>query len=231
LQIGGSKNVNNAYGATADETPNITQAMQGLELAVATGPFKFQTEYADSKYEANSVACQTYSSAVCTTYVTGNVSASARAKYISMIWNITGEDFSKTYSKGAWGSIKPSSEFMKDYGGVVGNGTGAWQVAYRYSTYDVSLAQAKSSSLSSGTMTTYGITDGGYNSDNSRVQNSPSAVTQTVGLNWILNSNARVMFTFSDTKFGSSVEALDTSSNSDTTTSEQIFSVRTQFNF
>jgi hypothetical protein len=80
-------------------------------------------------------------------------------------------------------------------------------------------------------MTTYGITDGGVNADNSRVQNSPSAITQTVGLNWILNSNARVMFTFSDTKFGSSVEALDTNSNSDTTKSEQIFSVRTQFNF
>jgi phosphate-selective porin OprO/OprP len=235
LQVGGSVLTTGGYGVTADETPNITQDMQGLELAVATGPFKFQTEYADSKYGANSVSCTAYTivnpKGVCSTYVTANVSASARAKYISMIWNITGEDFSKTYSKGAWGSIKPSSEFMKDYGGVVGNGTGAWQLAYRYSTYDVSLAQAQSSTLASGTMTTYGITDGGVNADNSRVQNSPSAITQTVGLNWILNSNARVMFTFSDTKFGSSVEALDTNSNSDTTKSEQIFSVRTQFNF
>jgi hypothetical protein len=87
-------------------------------------------------------------------------------------------------------------------------------------------------------MTTYVLNDGTYanalsstDTYSSRTQNSPSAVTQTVGLNWILNSNARVMFTFSDTKFGSSVEALDTNSNSDTTKSEQIFSVRTQFNF
>ncbi|MFM7698998.1 MAG: hypothetical protein ACKO5X_10220, partial [Limnohabitans sp.] len=107
-------------------------------------------------------------------------------------------------------------------------------LAYRYSTYDVSLKQAQSSSLSTGTMSTYGVTDGTstlLGSDASRVQNSPSAITQTVGLNWILNSNARVMFTYSDTKFGSSVEVLDTTSNSDTTKSEKIFSIRTQFNF
>jgi len=55
LQVGGSVLTTGGYGVTADETPNITQDMQGLELAVATGPFKFQTEYADSKYGANSV--------------------------------------------------------------------------------------------------------------------------------------------------------------------------------
>jgi hypothetical protein len=47
-----------------------------------------------------------------------------------------------------------------------------------------------------------------------------------------LNSNARVMFNYSRTKFGSSVELLDTDYGSlSTTKKEDIFSVRTQINF
>jgi hypothetical protein len=74
------------------------------------------------------------------------------------------------------------------------------------------------------------ITDGS-SSAKSRYQNSPTANTSTYSLNWILNSNARVMFNYSQTKFGSAVEYLDTDANSSSTTKEDIFSVRTQINF
>jgi phosphate-selective porin len=161
------------------------------------------------------------------------VNARAIAQYVSVLWNLTGEDFSKTYNRGAWGSIKPNEEFMKDYGGVVGTGKGAWQLAYRYSTYKVSVDQTASTSLLSGTMSSYALTDGstGLSSGASRVQNSPSAQTHTLGLNWILSANARVMFNYSETKFNSAVEYLDTGSNSSTTSAEKIFAVRTQVNF
>jgi phosphate-selective porin len=112
---------------------------------------------------------------------------------------------------------------MKDYGGVVGNGTGAWQVGYRYSTYETTLTQAATAAGA--------ITDGS-SSAKSRYQNSPTANTSTYSLNWILNSNARVMFNYSETKFGSPVEYLDTDANTTSKTSkENIFSVRTQINF
>jgi phosphate-selective porin len=113
---------------------------------------------------------------------------------------------------------------MKDYGGVVGNGTGAWQVGYRYSTYEAALNEAVTQTTGTTTYTVTGDTT-------SRYQNSPKATTQTFSLNWILNSNARVMFNYSTTNFGSSVEALDTDYNSSVTSKEDIFSVRTQFNF
>jgi phosphate-selective porin len=152
------------------------------------------------------------------------VNATIQTQYLSFLWNITGEDFGKTYANGTFGGIKPTSEFMKDYGGVVGNGTGAWQLGYRVSSYDATVVQVTGTSgidrsISDGTGT------------QSRYQNSPTATTQTIALNWILNSNARVMFNYATTKFGSSVEYLDTGTDGSTTKREDIISVRTQFNF
>jgi len=156
-----------------------------------------------------------------------------KTQYIALVYNITGEDFAKSYSKGAFGGIKPQSEFMKDYGGVVGNGTGAWQLGYRYSTYKSSVTQVATldaAAVALNSPTEYSLNDGST-SATSRYQNSPTANTSTYSLNWILNSNARVMFNYSRTKFGSPVESLDTHFNSSTTTKEDIFSVRTQINF
>ena len=229
LQIGGDIMPNNIYNQSADNAVTIRQKLQGIELAVAQGPFKFQGEYAKAKFDANSVRC-TWSSNACTSAGTAVVGATVRTQYLSAVWNLTGENFAPTYSKGSWGSIKPSTEFMKDYGGVVGNGTGAWQLTYRYSIYDVSLDQATTYSAGSVNAPEYKITDG-TSSTKSRYQNSPQATTQTIGLNWIMSSNARVMFNYSDTRFDQSVKALDTNTSSTTTQNEKIFSVRTQVNF
>jgi len=227
LQIGGDNLSSEQYGATASGIVNISQAMNGLELAVAQGPFKFQAEMANSKYDANTSRCTyaiTGSATVCSGLGVASVNATVQTQYLSFLWNITGEDFGKTYANGSFGGIKPTSEFMKDYGGVVGNGTGAWQLGYRVSSYDATVVQVTGTSgidrsISDGTGT------------QSRYQNSPTATTQTIALNWILNSNARVMFNYATTKFGSSVEYLDTGTDGSTTKREDIISVRTQFNF
>jgi phosphate-selective porin OprO/OprP len=211
LQKAGVPLTGAAYGAISTEVVDVTKATDAFEAALAYGPFKFQTEYADSKFSASTVRASDVP-----------LNANVKTNYVMFVYNITGEDFAKSYSKGAFGGIKPTSEFMKDYGGVVGNGTGAWQVGYRYSTYEVALNEAVTTSGTSSTVTSDTV---------SRYQNSPKATTQTFSLNWILNSNARVMFNYSTTNFGSSVEALDTDYNSSVTSKEDIFSVRTQFNF
>ena len=226
LQMGGDALGTIAYGATANNTVAVDKSTNALELAVAYGPFKIQSETADSKFNASTDRCNylaSTSGACSTSLGTANINADVKTQYIALVYNITGEDFAKSYSKGAFGGIKPTSEFMKDYGGVVGNGTGAWQVGYRYSTYETTLTQAASAAGA--------ITDGS-SSAKSRFQNSPKANTSTYSLNWILNSNARVMFNYSQTKFGSPVEYLDTDANTTSKTSkENIFSVRTQINF
>jgi phosphate-selective porin OprO/OprP len=231
LQIGGDIMPNQVYGQSADNVATIKQNMIAVELAVAQGPFKFQSEYAKSKLDARALNC-TWSGNVCTSFGTANVGASVETQYVSAVWNITGENFAPTYSRGSWGSIKPANEFMKDYGGVVGNGRGAWQLTYRYSTYDVVLDQAATYAAGTVNAPEYTITDGTTRvTKKSRYQNSPKAVTNTVGVNWILHSNARVMFNYSDTKFDQTVKTLDTNNNASTTSGEQIFSVRTQVNF
>ena len=226
LQIGGDTVSTAGYGLTANNTVSVDKTTNALELAVAYGPFKFQGETANSKFDASTKRCNytAITTGACTTSLgTATLNADVKTQYIALVYNITGEDFAKSYSKGAFGGIKPTSEFMKDYGGVVGNGTGAWQVGYRYSQYETTLTQAASASGA--------ITDGS-SSAKSRFQNSPKANTSTYSLNWILNSNARVMFNYSQTKFGSAVEYLDTDNNTTSTTKkEDIFSVRTQINF
>jgi phosphate-selective porin len=102
---------------------------------------------------------------------------------------------------------------MKDYGGVVGNGTGAWQVGVRVSEYT-----ADGSNSVDGAVT------------GNRTQNSTNARTVTYGVNWILNSNARIMANYATTKFGTAIAPLDTT-DMGTTTKEDVISVRTQINF
>jgi len=236
LQIQGDKIFSAGNNLPSDNTTNINKTMQGLEIALANGPFKFQSEYANSEFGATHIKCEWTAAKTCTGRGTASIDAEVKTKYLELMWNITGEDFAKSYSKGTFGGIKPTSEFMKDYGGVVGNGTGAWQVGYRYSTYDVAVKQALGATdgptgqkLQDGS--NLSMTSGGAN-NNSRYQNSPSAKTNTLGVNWILNSNARVMFNFARTNFGKPVEYLDTDGEKTKTTSkEDIFSVRTQINF
>jgi len=96
---------------------------------------------------------------------------------------------------------------MKDYGGVVGNGTGAWQLGLRMSDYNV---------------TENSVT--GVTSTGSKV-----GKTNTVALNWLLNSNARIMFNYSDTKFNTAFTPVDTTGN--TISGERTVSLRTQVNF
>ena len=68
-----------------------------------------------------------------------------------------------------------------------------------------------------------------------RAQNSESAKTNTYALNWILNSNARVMFNYAETTFAHPVILLDVNKPgnivSGATDKERVISVRTQVNF
>ena len=214
-QIGGDKIDTAAYGATANNAVTVNRTMDGIELALAHGPFKIQAENFDSKYSASA---KTYN------YVTGATSCvtaacvatqdvRVQAKYVEALYNITGEDFAKSYKSGAFGGITPSSVFMKDYGGVVGNGTGAWQVGVRVSEYTA----AGSNSV-----------DGAVTGN--RTQNATGAQTVTYGVNWILNSNARIMANYATTKFDTAIAPLDTT-DMGTTTKENVFSIRTQINF
>ena len=220
------------YAQNANNAVNINQNMNGLELALAKGPYKFQMENFDSKYAASGVSQNLDTKA--NTNVT--VDARVKAQYIEVMYNITGEDWSKAYKGGAFSSITPKSIFMKDYGGVVGNGIGAWQVGYRASKYESSVPVTTACSASvekCETAGTIGVVGTGLAGN--RAQNSESAKTNTYALNWLLNANARVMFNYAETTFAHPVIMLDVNKPSNivsgATDKERVISVRTQVNF
>ena len=193
VRLDGPALTTGGYSAPAQTFTNIEKSLQGLELAVARGPFKFQMETFDTDLTA--------SNAVGDAAVLGY-----KADYVELMYNITGESWSKAYKGGAFSGISPDSVFMKDYGGVVGNGIGAWQVGFRQSTYKVA-------------ETLTGVTSTG----------SKGGKTDTFALNWILNNNARAMLNYSETKFDTSFTPIDTSGNK--IDKERTISLRTQVNF
>jgi phosphate-selective porin OprO/OprP len=210
-QIGGDKLVAGSYNASANNAASVTQMMGGLELALATGPTKFQYEYAMTNRDATHPGVN-YTSQTATTQTNPSIDVKAKTMYAEVMYNVTGESWADAYKGGAFSGIKPKSNF------VYGTGGGAWQVGLRYSSYDASDTVVGSGAFTAG-------------SPLSRVQNSAKANTVTLAANWILNPNARVMFNVSQTRFDTAVEALDTAQDSSTTRDETVISVRTQINF
>jgi phosphate-selective porin OprO/OprP len=217
-QIGGDKigndgNANSDYNASANNAAKVTQMMSGLELALASGPIKFQSEYALTNRDATHPSINYSSEEGVAASTSASVDAKAKTLYTEIMYNVTGESWADAYKGGAFSGIKPTSNF------VYGTGGGAWQLGLRYSSYD-----ASGTVLGSGGLTS---------SDKilTREQNSAKANTVTLAANWILNPNARVMFNVSQTRFDTAVEALDTKQDGSETKSETVISVRTQINF
>lgn len=189
-QLGSTLLSTAAYSGTSDEPMTVEKDMGGLELAYAMGPFKVQSEYAKTNYNAS------------TSVATG--AGDVKAYYAEVMYNITGEKWSSAYRNGAFSGLKPNSSYSS------GGGTGAWQVGLRWSAFDAS------------DVTTDGTND--------RIQNSAKANTLTIGLNWVLNTNARVMLNYSMTKFDTPVTPLDVT-GATASDKEQVLSLRTQLNF
>jgi phosphate-selective porin OprO/OprP len=230
-QIGGDTLFTESYGASANNAITINQKLRGIEFAAARGPFKFQMETFNSKYNASGVSEELTTT---TDVEDRSVGVQVKAQYLEVMYNITGESWADSYKGGAFGGIKPKTNFMTDYGGAVGMGTGAWQVGFRTSKFT---SDWDNSATCTGTTddtceTAYNTTSTDY----SRVQGAETAKTNTYALNWILNSNARIMFNYAETKFGQSIILLDVNKKnatytSGTTDKERVISVRTQINF
>ena len=115
--------------------------LASLEAAVVTGPFHVEGEYAQAAVDA-----------------TGGADPDFDGFYVAGGWFVTGE--SRPYDGGSFGRVKPRR--------ALGAGPGAWEVALRYSTLD--------------------LTDGGI--DGGEVDDI------TLALNWYPYSNVRWMLNY-----------------------------------
>lgn len=108
-----------ATTATATLYPSIQRERIGLEGAVAYNNFKLQSEWMNQN--------NSFTSAV------RGYDADTSAWYLAGMWTITGEKYAANYKNGAFGSIKPNSDFdpVKFTGGT-------WELGARYSEFDAS---------------------------------------------------------------------------------------------
>jgi phosphate-selective porin OprO/OprP len=141
------------------------------------------------------------------------VKGDLRAYYGQVMWNITGENWSDAYKGGAFGGIAPKNNFNP------GSGSGAWQLGLRYSKYDASGISIGNGTAAAGA---------------AREQNSDIGNTITLGLNWILNPNTRIMLNYDRTRFNSPVTPVDVTllpGQTNTASDEKVVSIRGQVAF
>ncbi|HEY8354582.1 MAG TPA: porin [Methylophilaceae bacterium] len=127
------------------------------------------------------------------------------AWYASLNWLVTGERFADAYKDGVFGRLRPKRNFSFD-----GDGWGALQVGIRYSAFD----------------------GGDFRADNAAgtgrlaAGRTNEAHAWTLGANWILNPNLRLVANYVRTSLDDDV----VSSGRDFDT-EEAFTMRAQFDF
>lgn len=127
------------------------------------------------------------------------------AWYASLNWLVTGETFAGTYKDGVFGRLRPKQNFSFD-----GEGWGALQVGVRYSAFDgddfVAANVAGTGKLAAG--------------------KTNDAHAWTLGANWILNPNVRMIANYVRTSFDT-----DVVNNSQNFDEEEALTMRAQFDF
>jgi len=147
----------------------IDRERYGLEGIAAYGPFKVQSEWIRNDFKGTKNA--------------GSVAFdnSIDAYYVEALYLITGEKYADFYKGGAFGGIKPKSEFNPD----TGSGYGAWEVGYRYSNIDAT---------DFANLVTPGTTS------------ALKAHTHIAQLKWVPNNNTRILLDYVQTKFGNGID-------------------------
>ncbi len=180
---------------------NVNRMRSGLETALAYKSVKLQGEYINTNFDG------------------AGYSRDIDAWYASAMWNVTGESFADMYKEAVFGRLKPKSSYKSG-----SDGWGALQVGLRYSNFDASDFKTTNAA---GT----GI-----------LLNAPAAATEgllvatnkadewTLGANWILNPNFRLMANYIRTDYGTPILVRVNGVNK-SLDKENALTMRAQFDF
>ncbi len=195
-----------ARGVTFFDAPNIApianvsnaidRSRLGLEGAAAYGPFKFQTQWLKAGFDYKATATQ-------------SVDEDINTWYAQALWTITGETWAERYKDGAFGALKPKTDF--DPATLKG---GAWEIGARYSKFDASDFSKPNAALT-------GLAAGYAKAD-----------TWTTGIKFVPNAHVKFMLDYMTTEFNDAVGgATGILVNGDRETKEKALLFRTQLMF
>lgn len=131
------------------------------------------------------------------------------AWYASAMWNVTGEKFAGMYRNGVMGRLRPNNNFKAGT-----DGWGAWQVGIRYTNFDAS-------DFKIGNPAGSGVLDATATNE---------ADAWTLGANWILNPNVRLVANLVRTNYDTPV-IVKVNGNNKSLDKEDALTMRAQFDF
>lgn len=186
---------------------NVSRTRAGYETALAYGPVKFQGEYINTSFDGS------------------GYSRDINAWYASTMWNVTGESFAGMYKEGVFGRLKPNKSYK---GG--GDGWGALQVGVRYSRFDASDFKSGNDAGTGVLLKTSPLPPSGGATADGLLVATNEADAWTVGANWVLNPNFRIVTNWVRTNYDTPVVVRANGVNK-SVDKEDALTMRAQFDF
>ena len=180
---------------------NVSRTRIGFETALAYKSVKLQSEYIKSSFDGV------------------NYSRDIDAWYASTMWNVTGEEFLDMYKEGVFGRLKPKNNYKSGT-----EGWGALQVGVRYSNFNAS--DFKTTNVAgTGVLLNAPATP----ADGLLVATNKAAAW-TLGSNWILNPNFRLIANYIRTNYDTPI-LVRVNGNNKSLDKEDALTMRAQFDF
>lgn len=181
---------------------DVNRTRAGLEAALAYGPVKLQSEYIRVNFDGKDFNRQ------------------ISDWYASLVWNTSGESFSDFYKEGVFGRLKPKNNYKE-----ATSGWGALQVGLRFDQFDGSDFKKTGNAAGTGILlnTPTSTTDGLLVATN-------EADSWTLGANWILNPNLRLVANYIRTGYDTPITVRVNGQN-ETLDHENAVTMRAQFDF
>ena len=184
---------------------DVNRTRAGVETALAYKSVKFQGEYINTSFDGT------------------GYSRNIDAWYASTLWNVTGEAFADVYKEGVFGRLKPKNNYKSG-----ADGWGALQLGLRYSHFDAS--DFKKTGNAAGTGILLNTTNPAATVADGLFVATNKAEAWTLGANWLLNPNVRIVANFVRTNYDTPIRVRVNGLDKDLD-KENALTMRAQFDF